>query len=190
MAACHHEHQRIPRHHLTVQLALRHLAFDQPKIGVPILDRLGDLRRVTHPQVQFDPWMLPVQGHHALWQPVICNCLARVKPQPAARVLGEILQNHLDRLGAGQQPACLGHQRIACLGQDDAPPHAIKELDIMAIFQRRDRSAHRRLREVQRIRRTGHMQTVCHGQKDTKLFKGHGRSINKIERFDNYNSLD
>ena len=66
---------------------------------------------------------------------------------------------------------------LAGLAQRQAAADAVEQLRVVPRLQRRDRCAGRRLSDVQRLRRAGHVLALGHRHEDAQLLQGHGDMI-------------
>ncbi len=113
-------------------------------------------------------------------QPVVRDRLAGDDAEATPLQSGEFCQRDAGVLGAGKDGASLGQEEPTCLGQFDPPSDAVEQPDVVALLQRGDGSAGRRLREVQRLRRLRHMLALGHGDEHAKLVERHSVSPEKL----------
>ena len=83
-------------------------------------------------------------------------------------------------LNLGQDAARLDEQRRARFGEHDAPADAVEQLHVVAGFERGDRVARGRLREVERPRPFRDVSALGDGHEYAQLLECHGRLIRSI----------
>src|SRR6202035_5309505 len=111
---------------------------DETEICISSMDSLGYSLGVCDRDVQIDAWMGLAKRLDAWRQPIICDGLAGCQGQRAALEASQIVQDLRRSLGARHNLACLVQEIAAGLGQHDAAADAVKQLDPVTRFQRRD----------------------------------------------------
>src|SRR5262249_27850865 len=91
----------------------------------------------------------------------------------SALEVAEFAESELRGFRTRQHCPCFRQEGLSGLGQFYAAADAIKKLGVVARFERRDRVAHRRLRNVQELGGLRHVLSVCHRDKHPKLIERH-----------------
>ena len=117
-------------------------------------------------EVQFDGRMLRVERAEHLRDEADAQRGRRAEPHPAALESGELGELATHRLGVGEHAAGQRQQRFPRDGQGAAAARAVKQLGAEIVFERRDLTAQRRLREVQLLGGAGE---VAEAATSTKL---------------------
>ena len=113
--------------------------------------------------------------HEAARQPVAGDGLAGLEAERAALQPGQLGEHKLRGFRPGQDRLGLAQEQASGLRQLDAAADPAEQLGAVAPFQRADRGADRRLRQVQSFRRPRDMLPLGDGDEDAKLFEGHVR---------------
>ena len=101
-----------------------------------------------------------------------------MQAQRAAFERVEFSKRLLRALDLGEDAARLNKQRCARFGEHDAPAHAVEQFYVVAGFERSDRMARGRLREVERARPLRHVSALRDGDENAQLLERHGASFN------------
>ena len=120
------------------------------------------------------PGIGAAERHQVARQPIADDRLARLHRQGAALEAAKLRQHQFRRFGARQHRPSLRQEDGSGLGQLDTPADAMEQLGAVPRFQRRDRGAGRRLRQMQRLGRPRDMLAFGDGDKDAKLVECHG----------------
>ena len=149
------------------------LVLHEAEIGRAIQHRLGRARRVGDAQPKVDAGMAGLESREHRRQPVVRHCLAGDDPEAAPLQSGKLGKHDASVFGPCKHRAGLGQKQATRLGEFDPPPHAVEQPDVVALLQRGDGGARRRLREVQRLRRLRHVLALGNGNEDAKLIERH-----------------
>ena len=96
-----------------------------------------------------------------------------MQAQQAALERAEFGERLLGVLNLGEDAPRLGKQRCACFCERDAPADAIEQQYVVAGFERRNRVARGRLREVERARPFRHVPALRDTYENAQLLERH-----------------
>ena len=119
MARSDNQGQRVAFHFPDGQRGIINLAFNEAKVRVSSIHRLGNVLGICHCHVQIDTRISLPKSFGACWEPIVCNGLARSQDQRATLEASQIVQDPRRGLGARYDLACLIEEISAGLGQYD-----------------------------------------------------------------------
>ena len=114
-----------------------------------------------------------VEPDEAAREPIAADGLAGGERQFARLQAGEIGEGLFGGRGAGENALRLDEERPPGGRQRDAPADAIKQFDVVALFERGDRRARRRLCQVQHACRARHVLAFGDGDENAQLLQRH-----------------
>ena len=173
MPGRYHEDELVTRDRSARQKLVFDHAFNESEFSGAGLNGIGDLCGIADLKTDIDARIDAAKRNQMMWKPVAGDGLAclhgeRASLQPAERAEGQFSVLDLRKDGSRFRQEC-----APGLGQLDAASDAIEQPDIMALLERRDSMARRRLGEMERARRLGHVLSFGNGDKDAKLVEGH-----------------
>ena len=153
-------------------------ALDEGKIGLAVQHQRHSLRGVADRELEMDGGMIGGEPGHPARQPVGRDRLARGEPHLAPRQPGEVVENTARLFQAGDHRPRLGQEHLAGRGQLEMAAHPVEQPRRLPLLERRDRSAHRRLRQMKPLGRPRHAERLGDDDEGVELLEGH--SINSI----------
>lgn len=115
-------------------------------------------------------------------QPVAGNGLARKDGHRSAPGTAEIGHGSLGRVDAGDDCFRLLSKNLAGFGQFYPAADTMKQFNVMPVFERVDRPADGRLRQVQCLCRAGYMLSLRDSKKYPQLFECHTTPFKSYHR--------
>jgi len=128
---------------------------------------------VADRQMQLHARMALGEGGHARRQPIGGDGLAGEQPHRAALQPRQLVQQPFGRLGPRQHRPGFRQKGRPRRIQRQPPPNPVEQPCSVPRLQRVNRRADRRLRQMQRLGRSRHMQALGHGDEDAELFQRH-----------------
>ena len=155
------------------------MAFYEAEFGRALAYGLGYLRRVADRKTDIDFRKGAAKRDQARRKPIARDGLARLDRKAAAPEPAEIRERTFGGLGACEHRAGFAQKYFPFGAEIDAPADAMKQRHAITVFERGNRRADGRLRQVQRFGGAGHMLAFGDGDEDAELLKRHPSNIDR-----------